>query len=164
VGVLHHTPDPKGAFKELVKRISKGGRVIAWVYGKENNGWIIYGVSPLREVLTSRIPHDWLVHLSNVPAAIVWALGRGVYLPLSKPPFSAIGKRLFYQAYINYISKFPYEEIHSIVHDHLTPTIAYYISKDEFAEWFREAQLEDVVIGWHNQNSWRGTGVLREAL
>ena len=29
---------------------------------------------------------------------------------------------------------------------------------DAFGE-FREASLEDVAISWHNENSWRGTGL-----
>jgi uncharacterized protein YbaR (Trm112 family)/SAM-dependent methyltransferase len=161
IGVLHHTPDPKGCFLELARRVRSGGKVIAWVYGHENNGWIIHGVSPIREAITSRIPHEWVYQLSKIPAAIIFALGRGVYQPLSKGPFKTIGDKLFYHAYINYISQFPYDEIHSIVHDHLTPPIAHYISRPEFEAWFKEANLEDVQIGWHNQNSWRGTGVVR---
>jgi SAM-dependent methyltransferase len=163
LGVLHHTPDPKGCFLQLVERVRPGGRVIAWVYGQENNAWIIHGVSPLREAITSRLPHEWVYQLSKLPAAMIWAVGRGLYRPLSKPPFESIGKKLFYEAYINYIAQFPYDEIHSIVHDHLTPPIAHYISRAEFEGWFAEAKLEDVEIGWHNQNSWRGTGVVKAA-
>lgn len=163
LGVLHHTPDPEACFRELVRRVKPGGRMIAWVYGEENNGWIVHGVSPIRKALTSRLPHEWVYQLSKLPAALLFALGRGVYLPLSKPPFTAVGNKLFYQAYINYLAQFPYHEIHSIVHDHLTPPIAHYISRPTFERWFRDAELEAVEIGWHNQNSWRGTGVKRSA-
>lgn len=161
LGVLHHTKDPRGSFLELVKTVRPGGRVIAWVYGRENNGWIVHGVSPLREALTSRLPHRWIYQLSKIPAAALYAVGRGVYQPLAKAPFNKVGEQLFYHEYINYISKFPYDEIHSIVHDHLTPPIAHYIRREEFEAWFADGDLDDVVIGWHNQNSWRGTGVRR---
>lgn len=160
LGVIHHTPDPRGCFLELVRKVRPGGRVIAWVYGRENNGWIVHVVSPIRAALTSRLPHEWIYQLSRIPAAALYAVGRGVYQPLNRPPFAAVGRKLFYNAYINYLAKFPYDEIHSIVHDHLTPPIAFYISREEFQSWFDEADLEEVQIGWHNQNSWRGTGVL----
>jgi SAM-dependent methyltransferase len=160
LGVLHHTPDPRAAFHTLVRTAKPEGRVIVWVYGRENNGWIVHGVNPIREAVTSRLPHSWVYQLAKVPAAALFAVGRSVYRPLSKPPLDKIGRHLFYHAYISYISSFPFEEIHSIVHDHLTPPIAYYISRDEIESWFAEAKLENVVIGWHNENSWRGTGIV----
>ena len=163
IGVLHHTPDPRGAFLELVQRTRPGGRVIAWVYGHENNEWIVRGVDPIRKALTSRLPHRWVYQLSKIPAAMIFLGGRGVYQPLSKPPLDALGRRLFYQAYVNYISAFPFNEIHSIVHDHLSPPIANYIRREEFADWFVDGGLEQVEIGWHNENSWRGTGIRPQA-
>ncbi|MEQ9499288.1 MAG: methyltransferase domain-containing protein [Deltaproteobacteria bacterium] len=160
VGVLHHTPEPERCFGELVSAVRPGGRMIAWVYGRENNGWIVHGVNPVREALTSKMPHRWVYELSKIPAAMIVAMGRGVYTPLSKGPLSPIGKRLFYQEYIRHISKFPYPEVHSIVHDHLNPVIAHYIRENEFRSWFSALSLEDVTIGWHNENSWRGTGIV----
>ena len=163
VGVLHHTPNPGHCFRELVKTVRPGGRVIAWVYGRENNGWIIYGVNPLRTVLTSRLPHRWVFHLSKLPAAVLYAVGRGVYQPLSRPPFEKLGRKLFYAEYLGQISRFPYAEVHSIVHDHLTPPIAHYIERREFESWFSALGLESITIGWHNQNSWRGTAIITES-
>ena len=160
VGVLHHTPNPGHCFEELVKTVRPGGRVIAWVYGRENNGWIIYGVNPVRTVITSRLPHRWVRELARVPAALIFGVGRSVYQPLNKPPFESFGERLFYSPYITHISRFPYDEIHSIVHDHLTPPIAHYIPRAEFESWFEALRLEDVTIGWHNKNSWRGTAIV----
>jgi SAM-dependent methyltransferase len=157
VGVLHHTPDPRGAFESLARTVRPGGRVIAWVYGRENNGWIVHGVNPLRTAVTSRLPHRWVYHLSKVPAAMLYALGRGVYQPLGASP---LGDKLFYAPYITHVTRFPYAEVHSIVHDHLTPPIAHYIRRDDFETWFTGLGLEDVAIGWHNENSWRGTGVV----
>jgi uncharacterized protein YbaR (Trm112 family)/protein-L-isoaspartate O-methyltransferase len=160
VGVLHHTPEPETCFKELAKTVKPGGRVVAWVYGRENNAWIIHGVNPLREAITSRLPHRWVYHLSKIPAAMLIAVGRGIYRPLSSEAFGNLGKNLYYQAYINHVTRFPWHEVHSIVHDHLTPPIAHYIPGEDFTAWFEHAGLEDVQIGWHNENSWRGTGIV----
>ncbi len=162
VGVLHHTPNPSHCFRELVKSVRPGGRVIAWVYGRENNGWIIYGVNPVRTALTSKLPHRTVYQLAKAPAAAILAVGRALYQPLSKPGFEAFYDKLFYSSYITHISKFPYKEIHSIVHDHLIPPIAHYIERDEFESWFTALELDDVTIGWHNEMSWRGTALVTE--
>jgi SAM-dependent methyltransferase/ribosomal protein S27AE len=160
VGVLHHVVDPQLAFRRLAGAVAPGGRVVAWVYGRENNEWIVRGVNPLRRWVTSRLPFRWVHALSKGPAAVLWAAGRGVYRPLKQGPWAAVGERLFYQAYINQIADFPFSEIHAIVHDHLTPPIAHYIRGPEFRRWFDQAGLVDVQVAWHNENSWRGTGVV----
>jgi hypothetical protein len=38
----------------------------AWVYGAENNGWIVGLVNPVREHVTSRMNPRLLFHLSKV--------------------------------------------------------------------------------------------------
>ncbi|MFN0085915.1 MAG: methyltransferase domain-containing protein, partial [Blastocatellia bacterium] len=53
VGVLHHLPDPAAGFASLAGLVKPGGAVSAWVYGRENNGWIVRLVNPLREHFTS---------------------------------------------------------------------------------------------------------------
>lgn len=159
IGVVHHTPDPKGAFLQLVQVLEPGGRIIVWVYGRENNEWIVRYVDPVRKLLTSRLPHRWLYHLAKIPAALLYVASHCIYRPLSRPPFAAIGRRLFYHAYVNALGLLPFRDVHLIVHDHLGPAIASYIPGDEFKAWFRDAHLGDVVVGWHNQNSWRGTAV-----
>ena len=162
VGVLHHVPDPQDAFRAVVSRVRPRGRMIAWVYGRENNGWIIHGVNPVRKSVTSRLPSRVVQQLSRAPAAILWAVSRGVRAA-ERGPLAPVGERVFYRTYLRQLSEFPFWEIHSIVHDHLTPPIAHYISREEFERWFAEAGLEHVTIGWHNENSWRGTGHVPDA-
>ncbi len=159
IGVVHHTPDPREAFMRLVRVLKPGGRIIVWVYGRENNEWIVRIVDPIRKAVTSRLPHRWLFHLAKIPAAALYVASHGVYRPLSRPPFQAIGQRLFYQSYINALGALPFRDVHLIVHDHLGPAIAAYIPGEEFERWFGDAGLSEVVIGWHNRNSWRGTAI-----
>ena len=160
VGVLHHTPDPKLGFLSLRSKVRPGGKVIAWVYGRENNGWIVHGVDAFRKNVSSRLPFRVVYELAKLPAAVLVGLGRGVYAPLSKGTLRVVGDRLFYHQYMRQLARFPFSEVHTIVHDHLTPTIAHYIPGPDFRSWFDEAQLTDIVVGWHNQNSWRGTGIV----
>ncbi len=157
VGVLHHLPDPRTGFASLVKHVKPGGAISAWVYGRENNGWIVNFINPLRERLTSRLPPSVLYYLSYLPATALYLLLKLVYAPLGR---TNLRPYLFYADYLSYIAKFPFREIHNIVHDHLTAPVAFYLSRDQFADWFREARAAEVKIEWHNRNSWRGFALI----
>ena len=45
-----------------------------------------------------------------------------------------------------------------VVFDHLVAPTAFYISKEEFEDWWKDAKAQDVEIVWHNSNSWCGFG------
>jgi SAM-dependent methyltransferase len=152
IGVLHHLEDPAAGFRALVDQVRADGAVSCWVYGRENNGWIVHGVDPLRRLVFSRLPPRVLFALALLPAGILFAALRLVYRRLGS------GTRLFYADYLRYIAEFPFREVHTIVYDHLTAPTAFYIRRSELERWFRDARLEDVVIAWHNRNSWRGFG------
>ncbi len=163
VGVLHHLPDPRAGFRSLVSKVRPGGYVSAWVYGAENNGWIIRLINPVREYLTSRMSPRLLFHLSKFPTAIMYAATKLVYGPLNRSRAgSPIARHLFYNDYLRFISPFNWREQHLIVFDHLVAPTSFYISRAEFEEWWRGIKATDVVIGWHNKNSWRGFGKLHE--
>ena len=160
VGVLHHLPNPREGFKSLVSKVKPGGHASAWVYGAENNAWIVRFINPVRRV-TSRMNRRLLFHLARIPAAGMFVATKMVYGPLNRRPRGAkLAQHLFYNDYLNYISKFSWRDQHLIVIDHLVAPTAFYISRDEFEDWWRDVNATDVVIGWHNQNSWRGFGGL----
>ena len=159
VGVLHHLPDPRGGFLSLASKVKRGGHVSAWVYGAENNEWITRFVNPVREKITSRIDQRALLHLSKLPAACMYLATKLVYGPLNRSG-SSLTKHLFYNDYLSAISSFGWREQHTIVFDHLLAPTAFYISREEFETWWRDLGATDVVIGWHNKNSWRGTGLV----
>ena len=159
VGVLHHLPDPRAGFRSLASKVKAGGHLSAWVYGAENNKWITRLVNPLRERITSRIDRRALLHLSKLPTAALYAATKLVYGPLNRSGSgSAIARRLFYNDYLKAISDFGWREQHTIVFDHLVAPTAFYISRAEFEKWWEEIGASDLVIGWHNKNSWRGFG------
>ena len=54
-----------------------------------------------------------------------------------------------------------HEQAVGIVFDQLVPTIAEYIPRDEFQQWFDANGLEDVTISSRAGNSWRGFGRLQ---
>lgn len=157
VGVLHHTPDPKKAFLSLAGKVKKGGAISAWIYGEENNDWIINYVNPIREGFTSKINQPTLYQLSKLPTLGVFLASKLIYKPLNKTA-KPLAKRLFYNDYLNHLGTFGWREQHNIVFDHLVAPTAFYISREEFEKWWKEIGAKDVEIIWHNQNSWCGFG------
>ena len=157
VGVLHHLPDPRLGFFSLASKVKSGGHLSAWIYGAENNEWIVRLVNPVREKITSRIDQRALLHLSKVPAAGLFLATKLIYGPLNRRG-STLGQYLFYNDYLSAIAPFGWREQHLIVFDHLVAPTAFYIPRDEFEEWWRELGARDVTITWHNKNSWRGFG------
>jgi SAM-dependent methyltransferase len=153
VGVLHHLPEPERGFQALVSRIKPGGHISAWVYGREGNGWIVHLVSPVRENVTARLPHQLLRPVANVATVPLFLAARLLYSPTAG---TAIGRRLPYGDYIRYIAPLPFREHRTIVFDHLVAPVAFYLRRDEFAAWFDRAGLDDIRIEHHNANSWRG--------
>jgi SAM-dependent methyltransferase len=160
IGVLHHLPDPKAGFLSLVRRLQPGARMSAWVYGEEGNWWITHLVSPVREVVTSRLPPaitKALAFLIAVPMQLALKL---LYRPINRH-LPGLKRFLFYNDYLYSISGFSFRENYSTVFDHLIAPTAFYISREQFASWFEEANLTEVNITWRNRNSWRGTGLVR---
>lgn len=160
VGVLHHTPDPRKAFLSLGGKVKSGGHISAWVYGAENNEWIVKLVNPVRERFTSKMSQPMLYQLSKLPTLSLFLTTKMVYRPanaIAKPA----AKYLFYNEYMNHLGTFGWREQHNIVFDHLVAPTAFYISKEDFAEWWQEINAEDVEITWHNQNSWCGFGQIK---
>lgn len=157
VGVLHHTPDPKKAFLSLASKVKKDGHISAWVYGAENNEWITKYVNPIREGFTSKISQPVLYQLSKLPTLSLFLTTKLVYRPVNASVRS-LAKYLFYNDYMNHLGSFGWREHHNIVFDHLVAPTAFYISKSEFEEWWKEINADEVEIIWHNQNSWCGFG------
>jgi SAM-dependent methyltransferase len=157
VGVLHHTPDPKGAFLSLASKVKKGGHISAWIYGAENNGWITKFVDPVRTGFTSQISQPVLYQLAKLPALSLFLATKLIYRPanaIAKP----VARHLFYNEYLNHLGSFGWLEHYNIVFDHLVAPTAFYIPRQEFETWWQEIGAESVEITWHNQNSWCGFG------
>ena len=158
VGVLHHLPEPNEGFQSLARATRPGGALSVWVYGAENNQWIARVVSPLRRVFTSRIPPRALHALSWLLSVPLWVALRLLYRPAGRRQLAWMRRFLFYYPYLGYISKFPFREIHHIVHDHLAAPVAHYMTRDDVAGMYRAAGMHDARFEWHNRNSWRGLG------
>ena len=157
IGVLHHTPDPRRAFLAVASAVKSGGRLSAWVYGAENNGWITRFVNPVRQHITSRLAPRLLLHGSKVPAVALFAMTQLVYRPANRL-VPGLARFLFYNDYLASLSSFGWREHHTIVFDHLVAPTAFYISRPQFESWWRDLDAHEVTITWNLRNSWSGSG------
>ena len=159
LGVLHHLDNPQAGFKALIRHLRPGGTIYAWVYGRENNGWLVNFVNPIRTVLTSRLPRYALYGLSWLITAGLHPLLKWVYQPVNKvKPVAWLRKILPYNDYFAWLGQFQFRHNHHVVFDHLVAPVAFYLQREEFEAWFTEAGLEIISLTWRNRNSWRGHG------
>ncbi len=143
IGVIHHLEFPDKALAHMVRAVRPGGQVMIWVYGKENNRWLVYVLNPLRKALFSRLPIRVTHHLSLYPAALLWLLLRIGVRPIE---------------YFRLLARFDFAHLRSIVFDQMLPRIAFYWSRDEVLALMRGAGLTDVRLEWVNQMSWSAIG------
>jgi SAM-dependent methyltransferase len=160
IGVLHHTIDPRKSFRAIIQLLKSNGSVSVWVYSRENNGWVIHIVNPIRLHITSRLPRNFLYLLSLPIGAFLYLILNSIYKPINSYPglFWAC-KWLFYNEYLFFLSKFSFQEQLNVVYDHLVPGLAFYISRKELESWFEENHLENTTISMRSGNGWRGFGL-----
>lgn len=151
LGVLHHLPVPAAGFHALVEHVRPGGLVAVWVYGRENNDWIIRYINPLRERLFSRMDPASLYHLATF-------LALGLHPVLKLGYLNSGWLKLPYGSYLHWLAQYPFRHTHQVVFDHLAPAIAHYVPRQELEQWVYEARLEEPRITWRNENSWRAVG------
>ncbi len=143
IGVLHHIEFPDKALANMTKAAKPGGKVLAWLYGYENNEKLIRYFNPLRLFLFSKLPLK-LVYLLSAPlTAILWCLLR---LGLNRIE------------YFRLIRQFSFRHLRAIVYDHMIPKIAKYYKKEEAEDFFKRAGLQNVEVHWVNEMSWTVIG------
>jgi SAM-dependent methyltransferase len=143
IGVIHHLEFPDRAVRAMTLAVKPGGRVLIWVYGRENNGWIVRLLDPLRKALFSRLPIGLVHHLALYPALMLW-----------------LGLRLGMGGieYFRMLRRIDFPHLRSIVFDQMLPKIAHYWRRDEVIALLCRAGLDDVRAAWVNQMSWSVIG------
>ncbi|MBF0416949.1 MAG: methyltransferase domain-containing protein [Magnetococcales bacterium] len=143
IGVIHHLENPELAVRNMAKACKPGGRVLIWLYGEENNGWIVHLFNPVRRHLFSRLP----IRLNN---GLAWGL-TGILWSMLKFGF---GK----QPYYDFLRRIPFQHLKHIVLDHMLPKIALYYRRDQAAALLAQAGLQEIHSEWVNQISWSVCG------
>jgi len=148
LGVLHHMPDPAAGFASLARAVKPGGHLSIWVYGRENNDWIVNLVDPVRRGVTSRLPISVVCALSYALAAVLY------------PTIGHLGRvSSFYNEYVvNMLSRLTFRELAGVILDHLQTPTSFYVSRAEVERWFADNGVELLSISARNANSWRAFG------
>ena len=131
IGVLHHLPQPKQGFLNLIKMLNEKGKILIWVYSRRHNIRALYFYEPLRTVCR-HIPKPVLFKLCYIPAFIVhlWNI-LCKSLKLKNMPFSY---------YENFSFNMKLNDSFDVL---ATPKSNYYFS-EEIEEWFHEAKLKNI--------------------
>lgn len=145
IGVIHHLEFPLLGLKSLVSATKSGGLVSIWVYGKENNEWIIKYFNPLRNSVFSKLPISLLHHISLYPSL-------ALYLWLKMYPQEI--------EYYRMIRSFSFNHLRSIVFDQMLPVIANYWTKNEVIDLMKKAKLKNIKIQQVNSISWAAIGTV----
>ena len=143
IGVIHHLEHPQRALAEMAAATKPGGRVLIWVYGLENNEWIVRLLDPLRKALFSRLPIGLVHHLSLYPATLLWL---------------ALRLGLGRIAYFRLLRRFGFRHLRAIVFDQMLPKIAHYWPRATVEQLMREQGLLDLRLIWVNKMSWCAIG------
>jgi SAM-dependent methyltransferase len=144
IGVIHHLAFPEKALKRMSRAVRPGRRVIIWVYGKENNGWLVSVLNALRKALFSKLPVNLTHHLSLYLAVLLWLVLRAGIRPIE---------------YFRLLARFDFAHLRSIVFDQMLPRIAFYWSREETLALMQGAGLVNVRLAWANQMSWAAIGI-----
>jgi SAM-dependent methyltransferase len=140
IGVLDHTPDPRRTFLNLSRVLKPGGRIVVWIYRKENP--MVERVMNVHRAVSRQLPLNLLVSLSR------WSAPLGGL----KRRLMASRWRLVQRAGVGLhvmtigVSMHPDPEVR--VCDTLDWYAPRYVSrhtKDEVLGWFAEAELVDIV-------------------
>jgi SAM-dependent methyltransferase len=143
IGVIHHLEAPERALAAMCRAAKRGGKVLIWVYGRENNEWLIRVLSPLRKALLSRLPMGLVHHLSLYAATAVWialrlGFGRSTYFDLMRA--------------------MRFRNLRLIVLDQMLPRISHYWPRTKVESLLREQGLTEIALTWVNEMSWSAIG------
>jgi SAM-dependent methyltransferase len=147
VGVLHHIPDPAPVVRAAFSALRPGGRVAAWLYGKEGNALYLGLLTPLRAV-TRRLPHPLLaglVRVVDLPLLAYVALCRVVPLPLAG-----------YMREV--VDRLDGPKRRLTVYDQLNPAFAKYYTREEARRLLADAGFVDVALHHRHGYSWAVVG------
>ena len=143
IGVVHHLEHPDIALANMVAAAKPGGIVLVWLYGRENNGWIIWFFNPMRRLLFSKMPLGF-VHALSIPlTALLWAYLRS---GISRSPYMRLLRGLTFR------------HLRAIVFDHMIPRIALYYDRASAIDLLARAGLSDIQAHWTNEMSWTVIG------
>ena len=131
LGVLHHTPDPRGVFERLIRYLKPEGKISITLYAAYNR--IYVASSDLWRKLTTRLPPKLIYYCSHlaIPAYYLYKI----------PILGNVGKALWP------ISLHPDPQWRLLdTLDCYTPKYQNHYTHPTVFRWFREAGLRDITV------------------
>lgn len=154
IGVLHHTPDPRGAYLSVAKALAPAGRLNIWVYGLDGMS-LEYRLShmvPLRERIKD-LDLDERLQLSFLVCGL---LDLGLWGParlmerLHVPVLPSIVRRLPVVGTYG----LPFRTRLRAVFDRIQPPEASYHTREELSEWTVAAGLQQLELRTKGGRGW----------
>ncbi len=153
IGVIHHLPDPRAAYLNLLRHVKRNATLTVWLYGRENNWLAASFVETIRAVFTRRMPLSLLKFLSLIPATILWSVIKFFYGPVNW--LAPAGARHFpYNTYFMLFNRLSFRHQWMNVFDKLNAPIANYYRRDEMEAWLKASGLSATQLAHTNDISW----------
>lgn len=157
IGVLHHTPDPEAAFRQMVRMVKPGGVVACCVY-PETGGWGLYDSPAVRayrkiyNLLPRRVGNRLALAYSYLSAYALYPLFNRVRrLPIVDHAVLRVNKYLVPVVYL----VDPCWRVMDTF-DAITPLYASTHTDDEVRGWYLRAGLKEVCNTRWCRTSFRG--------
>ncbi len=152
IGVLHHLDKPEAGFQAILPFVKQpDGRFFFWVYGRENNGLVVYGIDPLRR-FACHLPVRGVRCLLALPMALVlYPLLHTFYHPLLDRWLGMLP----YRAYFQWLRQSGFGYAWGMITDQLIPPRTHYLSRTTLLGWLEKAGWEAESITGRNNISWR---------
>ena len=143
IGVLDHIPEPGPVVRAAYAGLRPGGRLLAWIYGREGNETYLRFALPMRRI-TTHLPHGVLTGITYVGGMALdcyIALCRFVRLPM--------------HTYMREVlAKFPRSVRRLTIYDQLNPAYAKYYTRQEAYDLLASAGFKDVQLYHRHGYSW----------
>lgn len=157
IGVLHHLEQPEAGFQSLLPLVKQpDGRLFFWVYGRENNALVVYGIDPLRR-LACQLPVRLVRFLLALPLALVLtALLHTIYHPaLDKGWLGRSLEKLPYHRYFQWLRPAGFGYAWGMITDQLIPPRTHYLARKTLQGWLEKAGWQADSLTARNNISWR---------
>ena len=142
IGVIHHIPEAELVCANIFKSLKKNGKFIFWVYGRENELYLLI-FNNLRR-FTSKMP-DFILRrfcfFLNLMCYIYIFFCRYINLPMK-------------DYLLNAFNKFSFEKRNYIIFDQLNPSYSKYYKKEDLEKLLIETGFENFKIFNRLNYSW----------
>lgn len=142
-GVIHHIPEPDPVIQRAYEVLKPGGRLVIWLYGRENNGLYLAFLRTLR-FITVPMADKWLGRASSAIVPLVRAYSRicrVAPLPL----------RGYMREFVDRVDDYTLKHV---VYDQLDPHYAKYYRRQEALELVERAGFANIQLYHRERYSW----------